>query len=147
LNFWVRYDKDDLSYYDAVVLFFISDKKLNATSKNFAYKESLVKEMKAFVDSFYYDMINKIHPVIEMRKREIKEMKAKMIYSRKRVRSVRHCEKTRGSVVSSNDSVLTYTEQQFDRPKEMVQLVSVNNMPDQSHLLDLIGLQTFESRL
>jgi len=98
--------------------------------------------MKAFVDSFYYDMINKIRPVIEMRKREIKEMKAKMIYSKKRVRSVKHCEKTRGGVFSSNDTILTYTEQQFGRPKEMVQLVSVNNMADQSHSLDLIGLQT-----
>ena len=80
-------------------------------------------------------MTRKIGPIIKKRKREIREMKAKMKYLNKRMKSEKRCEGTRDSIVSSNDTVSTFREKQFDEHKEMVQLVSLKNIPEQS--LDL----------
>ena len=116
---------------------FSSDTKLKASSNHFAYKESLVREMKNFVESFYRDMTRKIGPIIKKRKREIREMRAKMKYLKKRMKSEKQCEGTRGSIASSNDTVSTFREKQFDGSKEMVQLASLKNTPDQSQYLEL----------
>ena len=116
---------------------FSSDTKLKASSNHFAYKESLVREMKNFVESFYRDMTRKIGPIIKKRKREIREMRAKMKYLKKRMKSEKQCEGTRGSIASSNDTVSTFREKQFDGSKEMVQLATLKNTPDQSQYLEL----------
>jgi len=46
------------------------DRKLKASSPKYAYRDSLVKEMKEFVDSFYSKMSSKIPLIIEMKQRE-----------------------------------------------------------------------------
>ena len=54
--------------------FFNTGIKLKASSSHCAYKESLVKEMKEFVDAFYCKMSSKIPLMIEMKKRELREI-------------------------------------------------------------------------
>lgn len=121
----------------AISFSFSSDTKLKASSNHFAYKQSLVREMKNFVDSFYRDMTRKIGPIIKKRKREIRDMKAKMKYLKKRMKSEKQREGTRDSIASSNDTVSTFREKQLDGHKEMVQLVSLKNIPEQSLNLNI----------
>ena len=53
---------------------FITGIKLKASSSHCAYKETLVKEMKEIVDAFYFKMSSKIPLIIEMKKRELREI-------------------------------------------------------------------------
>ena len=53
---------------------FITGIKLNTSSLHCAYKETLVKEMKKFVDAFYSKMSSKIPLIIEMKKEELREI-------------------------------------------------------------------------
>ena len=46
--------------FQTYIFLFISDKTFNVSASHFAYKDSLVTEMKEFVDSFYHDMTVKI---------------------------------------------------------------------------------------
>ena len=53
---------------------FILVERLKASASQFAYKETLVTEMREFVDSFHSDMCIKITAMIERYERAMKEM-------------------------------------------------------------------------
>lgn len=97
------------------------------------YKESLLKEIKELVDSFYRDVQIEIRSIKKRQKREIRDMlKERTTLGGK---SSKHRKKGLEESVCSNDTVSTWTkEKQSDRLRELVQLSSsMKNVQEESH--------------
>ena len=102
---------------------------------HFSYKESLLKEMKELVDSFYRDVQIKICSIKKTQKCEVRDMIKELKRLTLGVKSSKQRKKGLEESVCSNDTVSTWTkEKQSDRLREIVQLsYSVKNVQEQSH--------------
>ena len=64
---------DSNKNFDNIILF-ISEEKMRESGSHVSYKESLLKEMKELVDSFYRDVQIKICSIKKTQKCEIRDM-------------------------------------------------------------------------
>ena len=110
---------------------------MRESGSHFSYKESLLKEMKELVDSFYRDVQIKICSIQKTQKREIRAMIKELKLMRLGEKSSKQRKKCLEESVCSNDTVSTWTkEKQSDRLREIVQLSSsMKNVQEQSHQL------------
>ena len=130
--------------------FIISEEKLRESGSHFSYKESLLKEMKELVDSFYRDVKIKICSIKKTQKREIRDMIKELKRMTLGGKSSKQRKKVLVESVCSNDTMSTWTkEKQSDRLREIVQLSSsMKNVQEQSHQRNMpnsIGLGTCNS--
>ena len=105
-------------------------------------------EMREFVNSFYRDMTVKICSIVNIQKRELRDMKTQRKYLKECGKFSKHGEESLESSLFANSTVSTWTkEKQFARHKEIVQLSgSVTNVNEESQQIDLpnaIGLDNF----
>ena len=106
---------------------------MRESGSHFSYKESLLKEMKGLVDSFYRDVQIKICSIKKTQKCEIRDM----IKELKRVtlgeKSSKRRKKGLKESFCGNDAVSTWTkEKQSDRLREIFQLSSsMENVQEQ----------------
>jgi len=103
---------------------------LKASSPKYAYKDSLVKEMKEFVDSFYSKMSSKIPLIIEMKTREMKEMNA-IVKANKSKRSSEN--------VSCSNPIYPSIQKPGDSSRKLVHYVSAKSILQQSQEWPLSG--------
>ena len=81
-------------------------------------------------------MTLKIHAIINLQKREIKDMKTENKRIKGSDKSTKHRDETSESTASSNETVSMWTkEKQFERHKEIVQLCSDKNVFEHSQQL------------
>ena len=108
---------------------------MRESGSHFSYKESLLKEMKELVDSFYRDVQIKICSIKKTQKCEVRDMIKELKRLTLGVKSSKQRKKGLEESVCSNDTVSTWTkEKQSDRLREIVQLsCSVKNVQEQSH--------------
>ena len=111
---------------------------MRESGSHFSYKESLLKEMKEVVDSFYRDVKIKICSIKKRQKREIKDMIKELKRMTVGEKSFKQRKKDLEESVCSNDTVSNWTkEKQSDRLREIVQLSSsMKNVQEQSHQRD-----------
>ena len=108
---------------------------MRESRSHFSYKESLLKEMKEVVDSFYRDVQIKICSIKKRQKREIRDMIKELKRMTVGEKSFKQRKKDLEESVCSNDTVSNWTkEKQSDRLREIVQLSSsMKNVQEQSH--------------
>ena len=130
MNFQKKKNVDD-------TILFISEEKLRESGSHFSYKESLLKEMKELVDSFYRDVQIKICSIKKTQKCEIRDMIKELKCMTLGEKSSKQRKKGLEESVCGNDTVSTWTkEKQSDRLREIVQLSSsMKNVQEQSHQL------------
>ena len=100
---------------------------------HFSYQESLLKEMKELVDSFYRDVQIKIFSIKKTQKREIRDMIKELKHMTSGEKFSKRRKKGLEESVCGNDIVSTWTkEKQSDRLREVVQLSSsMKNVQEQ----------------
>ena len=110
---------------------------MRESGSHFSYKESLLKEMKELVDSFYRDVQIKICSIKKTQKCEIRDMIKELKLMTLGEKSSKQGKKGLKDSVCGNDTVSTWTkEKQSDRLREIVQLSSsMKNVQEQSHQL------------
>ena len=114
-------------------ILFISEEKLRESGSHFSYKESLLKEMKELVDSFYRDVQIKICSIKKTQKCEIRDMIKELKCMTLGEKSSKQGKKGLEDSVCGNNTVSTWTkEKQSDRLREIVQLSSsMENVQEQ----------------
>ena len=128
MNFQKKKNVDD-------TILFISEEKLRESGSHFSYKESLLKETKELVDSFYRDVQIKICSIKKTQKCEIRDMIKELKCTTLGEKSSKQRKKGLEESVCGYDTVSTWTkEKQSDRLREIVQLSSsMKNVQEQSH--------------
>ena len=129
MNFQKKKNVDD-------TILLISEEKLRESGSHLSYKESLLKEMKELVDSFYRDVQIKICSIKKTQKREIRDMIKELKRMTLGEKSSKQRKKGLEESVCGNDTVSTWTkEKQSDRLREIVQLSSsMENVQEQVSL-------------
>ncbi|CAH3164520.1 unnamed protein product, partial [Porites evermanni] len=127
------------------------EEKLKESGSHFSYKESLIKEMKELVYSFYRDVQIKICFIKKTQKREIRDMIKELKLMTLGEKSSKQRKKDLEESVCGNDTASTWTkEKQSDLLREIVQLSSsMKYVQEQSHQLKVpnsMGLGACNSR-
>ena len=106
---------------------------MRESGSHFSYKESLLKEMKELVDSFYRDVRIKICSIKKTQKCEVRDMIKELKRLTLGEKSSKERKKGLEESVCINDTVSTWTkEKQSDRLREIVQLSSsMKNVQEQ----------------
>ena len=113
-----------------MIAYFISDIKLEASSSEFAYKETLVKEMKELVESFYSKMSSKISLIMELKKREMAEMKETVKDSEKHKKSGYNCKESSENIYAS-EPAYSSIEEPGDSSRRLVHCASAKSILQQ----------------
>ena len=106
---------------------------MRESGSHFSYKESLLKEMKELVDSFYRDVQFKICSIKKTQKCEIRDMIKELKCMTLGEKFSKQGKKGLEDSVCGNNTVSTWTkEKQSDRLREIVQLSSsMENVQEQ----------------
>jgi len=99
---------------------------LKTTATQFSYKEALIADMKEFVDEFYAEMTVKISSMKKEQKREIKDIKERLMKTETSAsRSVNLFKQSKEYIVNSNLTMSSWaSEKQYQLHKQLCQLVS-----------------------
>ena len=111
---------------------FISEEKMRESGSHVSYKESLLKEMKELVDSFYRDVQIKICSIKKTQKCEIRDMIKELRRMKLGEKSSKQRKKGLEESVCGNTVSNWTKEKQSDRLREIVQLgSSMENVQEQ----------------
>ena len=114
------------------------------TDQQLSYQKVLNDEMKAFVNSFYMDMLKKISS-IRKELQEVVNRKRRAKYKMRIGRSADSSKRdTESSIVVSNQTPRSWTsEKQYEKQKHVVQLVSNNENNELEHSSQRVLLKSF----
>lgn len=114
------------------------------TDQQLSYQKALNDEMKAFVNSFYMDMLKKISS-IRKELQEVVNRKRRGKYKMRIRRSADSSKRdTESSIVVSTQTPRSWTsEKQYEKQKHVVQLVSNNENNELEHSSQRVLLKSF----
>ena len=114
------------------------------TDQQLSYQKVLNDEMKAFVNSFYMDMLKKISS-IRKELQEVVNRKRRAKYKMRIRRSADSSKRdTESSIVVSTQTPRSWTsEKQYEKQKHVVQLVSNNENNELEHSSQRVLLKSF----